>query len=252
MGDPVFVGFHKQRFNVKGQVNRVYNILSLPSLQLNTRFVKVGRAMNATQQLSVRQRQGKLLNALRGGTGAGTASASVAGSMDASATVAIQSLPRTTAWSHAGLYMGEAGVQLSGQRLLVQAGAYVSGFATVQLDGKELPVSSDATLLMDGSSIWRPTSSVVKIRTTEVQFELRNSDHFLNLHSAQLAEQAVAQLDHIDGLLGQTADQDWKTQSKSKAFVQHLEQDFMLSQGADELWSTVFEHNRYIAIDSTS
>ena len=247
----MFVGFHKQRFNVKGQANRVYNILSLPLLQLNTRFVEVKRAMNATQQLSVRQRQGKLLSALRAGATAGTGGDS-RGSIDAATTVAVYSLPSTTAWSHAGLYMGEAGVQLSGQRLLVQAGAYVSGFTAVRLDGEQLPVSSDAVVLMDGSSIWRPTSSVVKIRTPEVQFELRNSDHFINLHSAQLVEQAVAQLDHIDGLLGQTADQDWKTHSRSKAFVQHLEQDFMLPQGTDELWSTAFEHNRYIEKVNTS
>ena len=50
MGDPSFTGFYGQRFGVHGLPGRVYNLLSLPSLQLNTRFVPLrkGQAMNAT------------------------------------------------------------------------------------------------------------------------------------------------------------------------------------------------------------
>ena len=105
-------GFHAQRSAVQGQAGRCYNILSLPSLQLHTRFVAVQHAMSASEQLSVRQRQGRLISALRG---------------TQAATGPSLSLPLTTAWSHAGLYMGEAGIQVSGQRLLVQAGASEQG-----------------------------------------------------------------------------------------------------------------------------
>ena len=236
-GDPVFTGFHAQHFSVKGQAGRCYNILSLPSLQLNTRFAAVEQAMNATQQLSVRQRQGRLISALQGA---------------AAATGPSRSLPLTTAWSHAGLYMGEAGVQLSGQRLLVQAGAYEAGFAAVQLDGAELAVSAEAVQLLDGSTVTRPTASVVRVHSAEVSFELRNSDRFLNIHSAELDTLASARLDHVDGLLGQTADSEWKADAKSAAWRQHVEHDFELPQGADDLWSTTFEHNRYEGVVNAS
>ena len=235
-GDPWFTGFRGQRFDVHGQADRVYNVLSLPSLQLNMRFVEVSKAMTASEQLSVRQRQGKLISALRSA---------------AAATGSSQSLPQTTAWSHAGLYMGEAGVQVSGQRLRVQSGAYETGFTAVTLDGVDVAVSAEAVQLLDGSTIRRPTSSVLEVQTAEVRFQLRNSDHFLNMHSAELDEQAVAGLDHIDGLLGQTASSDFAVE-KSAAFTRHVEEDFVLPEGADALWSTAFAHNRYVQTANAS
>ena len=59
--------------------------------------------MNQSQQASVRTRQSKLIAALK--------KTSVVDEE-------VQALPTTTTWSHAGLYMGDMGVQLSGVRLL--------------------------------------------------------------------------------------------------------------------------------------
>ena len=225
LGDPVFTGFHGQHFAVKGEKNRAYNVLSLPSLQLNTRFVPLskGQAMNGTEQSSVRARQSKLIKALQ-------------------ATHETE-LPSTVAWSHRGLYMGETGVQVSGHRLLVQPGAYSTGFVSVMLDGAELPVSSVPVELLDGSSITRSSSSVVQVSNAQVQFTLVNSDHFLNIHSAMLKVDASTLGDHVDGLLGQTIADTFRVE-KTAAFQQHLEEDFVLAEGED-VFSTAFAHNQY-------
>ena len=239
VGDPVFKGFHRQRFLVHGQPQRVYNVLSLPTLQLNVRFIPLitGQAMNNSAQSSVRSRQSKLLAALGDN---GRADGAGAGNR----------LPETTTWSHDGLYMGEAGVQLAGHRLLVRSGAYMDGFSAVQLDGAEVVVSAESVTLPDGSSILRSSSSVVSIVCSgSASFTLVNSDHFLNIHHAQL-HTAPADTDHVDGLLGQTANEQW-TVKNTAAFKRHMESDFLLPQSEDELWSTSFEHNRYTQPTST-
>jgi len=227
VGDPVFTGFNGEKFLVKGEAERIYNVLSLPSLQLNTRFIPLtaGQAMNVTMQRSVRQRQYKLLSALKGKRGARAANR----------------LPSTTSWSHDGMYVGETGVQLSGHRLHVVPGAYETGFASVVLDGAELPVSSEAVVLLDGSSIVRSSSSVVEVNGVEAMFTLVNSDHFLNIESAVLL---AKDLKHVDGLLGQTVDEAFHVE-RTKEFTQHVEKDFLLPEGAD-VWSTEFDHNQYV------
>ena len=133
------------------------------------------------------------------------------------------------------------------RRLLLQSGAYEAGLSAVHVNGVAVPVSAATVELLDGSSIRRPTSSVLEVQTAEVRFQLRNSDHFLNMHSAELSTAVLEQLGHIDGLLGQTADAQWKADSKSAIFVQHVEHDFELPAGEGELWSTAFAHNRYEA-----
>ena len=230
-GDPVFVGFRGQRFTVDGLPQRVYTVLSLPALQLNTRFIPLaaGDALNVTEQRAVYRRQSKLLSVMKRGGSSDSGSAS-------------NPLPATTTWSHAGLYMGETGVQVAGRRLHVVPGAYVSGFEVVQLDGAEVAVSNEPTQLSDGSTILRSTSSVVRVDTAEASFSLVNSDHFLNIHAATLHVLA-ADIDHVDGLLGQTASSSFKVQ-RTASFKQHVENDFLLPEGAD-VWSTAFEHNRY-------
>ena len=232
-GDPVFIGFHGQRFDVHGRAGRVYNVLSLPTLQLNTRFVPLsaGAALNASAQSSARTRQSRLISLLTG------QKAGTAGTVD--------TLPSTTSWSHTGLYMGETGVLLAEHRLLVKPGAYVDGFAVVELDGVVVQVS-EAVQLSGGSSVRRSSSSVLHITTPEVSFTLVNSDHFLNIHDAELTTSEQASL-YIHGLLGQTAERTWQV-TNTASFQRHLEADFMLPEGED-VWSTSFQHNRYEATD---
>ena len=106
-------------------------------------------------------------------------------------------LPSTTPWSHEGQYMGETGVQIAGHRLLVVPGPFTAGFQSVQLDGAEVAVSSsEAVILLDGSTVTRSSMSGVQISTAEASFQLVNSDHFLNIHCAAL-HVLPAELDHV-------------------------------------------------------
>ena len=232
VGDPVFRGFHGQKFLVKGLPERIYNILSLPSLQLNTRFIPLneGQAMNSTQQASVRKRQSRLIAALKDSGGG-------------------NSLPSTTSWSHDGLYMSETGVRVAGHRLLVKPGAYEAGFEQVELDGAELSILTEAVQLLDGSFILRSSSSVVVVTTNEISFTLVNSDHFLNIHSTTV-NVLPANIDHVDGLMGQTASTSFKVE-RTAQFTRHLENDFLLPEN-ENVWSTNFHHNRYVLTASAS
>lgn len=232
-GDPVFIGFGGQKFLVDGQPQRVYNLLSLPALQLNTRFIPLakGQAMNVTEQRSVYKRQSKLIAALR---------------KAATADSDVQPLPATTTWSHAGLYMGETAVQINGRRLLVKPGAYLTGFESAELDGVELAVSSEAVVLAGGSTVFRSSPSVVEVRTSDVSFSIVNSDHFLNIHSAVLTMTAATRdCEHVDGLLGQTAHTGFQVEQTAD-FKQHIETDFLVAEGEDDLWSTDLPHNLYV------
>ena len=225
-----FTGFHGQRFLVKGQPQRVYNVLSLPSLQLNTRFISLvdGQAMNSSQQSNVRTKQSRLFTMLRTATGAAN------------------TLPSTVAWSHDGLYMGETAVQMAGHRLLLKPGAYVGGFQVAELDGVELAVSTKPTRLSeDGTAaVWRSSTGVVEVISKEVQFMLVNSDHFVNLHSATL-NPLTADPQHIDGLLGQTAQPDFQVLQTAE-FKERIESDFLLPASDSDIWSISSKHNQYV------
>ena len=215
---------------VKGQPERVYSVLSLPSLQLNTRFISLvaGQAMNATQQARMRTRHARLVTLLQAATGKG------------------QPLPPTVAWSHDGLYMGETGVLLAGHKLLFRPGPYVAGFETVQLDGAELSIAYRAMkLLEDGTvTIRRSSEGVVEVTTPEVQFMLVNSDHFINLHSATLNPQTADPL-HIDGLLGQTARRDFEVLQTAEFKGAYRERLPAARAGEGDIWSIDCKHNQY-------
>ena len=239
-GDPVFTGFNGEKFNVKGLPGRVYNVLSLPTLQLNTRFIpiKAGQAMNSTEQSAVRRRVARLVAALGKRAGGSDAAGGTSGTTNR--------LPSTTSWSHNGLYMGETGVQLAGIKLLVKPGAYATGFATVELDGVPVPVSGSPVQLPSGSSVLRWSPSELQVNHSAALFTLVNSDHFVNIHSAELRlDGGAGGWEHVDGLLGQTVHASFHVE-RSAAFTRHVENDFLLPKG-DDVWSTAFEHNQYTA-----
>jgi hypothetical protein len=214
VGDPVFSGFHAQLFRVTGIPDRIFNVLSLPALQVNSRFVSLvdGQSMSAAEMKTIRS--------LMEITGAATARSS-----------SLFVPPPTTAYNHPGTYLGSAGVKVSGHRLYVQAGDYRLGFANASLDGAELPVSSAVLVLADGSQLHRPSPFSLSITTQQLSFTLVNADHFLNIESAALL-QPFAHLKQADcaiaGLLGQTADPEWQVE-KTEDFKRHLELDHLLA-----------------------
>ena len=244
VGDPVFSGFHGQFFRVTGLPSRVFNLLSLESLQVNSRFVPLtdGQSISAAEMKTIRS--------LMEITGAATAVAS-----------ATFVPPPTTAYNHPGTYLGSAGIKLAGHRLYVESGEYRLGFANVSLDGKELPVSDSVQVLADGSQLHRPSPFKLSITTEQLSFTLVNADHFLNIESAALL-QSYANIKHtqhkhasgtgtaedddcvMSGLLGQTADPEW-TVLKTDQFKQHLELDHLLT--SDDLFGDDFTTNLFHA-----
>jgi len=119
----------------------------------------------------------------------------------------------------------------------------LTGFASVTLDGKELPVSGKAVHLDAETAITRPTAHSIVVDTPEVSFSLVNADGFFNIEQATLL---IPESDDmlIEGLLGQTAVSSWKVENTA-AFKQHMIYDYLIS-GAD-LFSDDFVANQYQA-----
>ena len=219
LGDPAFTGFHNQHFQVHGIPNKLFNLLSTPTLQVNARFkmIKDGEAMTSGQMRHVR-----LLSEIKSGSSS-------------------SSLPITTAFSHDGTFLGEMGIKLQSHSLHVLAGAYATGIHTVTLDGVALPVSNKPVMLTKTIAVTRPHTHSLVVDTAEVSFVIVNSDHFFNIEQATLNMAEFADM-IIDGMLGQTADSKWAVQSTA-AFKQHMIMDFLL-QG-DDLFSDDFVANQF-------
>ena len=230
LGDPVFDGFRGQHFNVAGKPGRVYSLLSAPQLSLSSRFVRLSAnsSLTAQQQGAVRaasMQQAKrtaLLARLRGGAMTSTAADT--------ATVP----PATTAWSHRGTYLGESGLVLGASRLHVQPGSYASGFASVTLDGADVPVSAQPILLSGGAvSVTRPSAFELSVASPDVAFTLVNSDRFVNIQRAMLLREDNSE--QLSGLLGQTAHEGWQAPRDAEG-KQQMERAFEV-QG-DELFGS--------------
>ena len=133
-GDPLIAGFHGQSFEVSGHAGGVYNLLSLPTLQVNTRFVQLNRGDSM---------EGWQMEALR-----------------AAAANTSSPLPSTWPWMHNGTYQGEVGISTRSVRVKVVAGGYGDGFASVTINRMPLVVSDTVhTSLVKVLTITRPNKS---------------------------------------------------------------------------------------------
>jgi len=209
VGDPVFTGFHGQIFSVTGLPDHVFNLLSLPSLQLNALFISL------TQGQSMTELQMKRARLLR--------------DVQLTTSPALSPLPSTKAWGHNGTYIGAVGVQLPGARLHVVAGRYTHGFAAVTMNGNSVLASDVPVRLADGITMMRRTAHEIVVVTPIVAFTVVNSDNFLNIDNAALLDGYSAGV-VVGGLLGQTADVDWKVE-KSAHWKRHMEEDYMIPSG---------------------
>ena len=138
--------------------------------------------------------------------------------------------PRTTAYNHPGTYLGEFGLRLLGRRLYVRPGGYLQGFSNVSLDGLAVGVSPQPIQISAELSLTRPSPHLfappMRVVSRAVSFSLVNADHFVNIESAETHIPYSPSL-HFDGLLGQTADPDWKVE-KTAEWRRHLELDHLL------------------------
>jgi len=163
VGDPQFVGFRGQSYQVHGIDGGVYNLISERNSQVNSRFVFLN--------------EGKcpILNGVK----------------------------QANCWSHPGSYLGEISYQqiADGKRhaALVTSGTAKKGFAGVQMDGKALTIGESISFGIFSLSF--NSSHLVTVSTENFDFELSNSDMFIN--QAVTPTTPLSQLTS-HGLLGQT------------------------------------------------
>ena len=208
VGDPQFVGFRGQSYQVHGIDGAVYNLVSSPTLHVNARFVFLDRGACP------------VLNGTRD----------------------------TNCWSHPGSYLGAVAMRLRSthaaaeHRLLATAGDRLTGFAAVSVDGAALELGS-AVEPTSGVRVERVSTHLLRVTTPELSFELSNSDGFIN--EAVRVNVPLSQLSRqgVHGLLGQTHRRG--ASSGLAAVVEGDVDDYVVLDG--ELFGTACVYNRYSA-----
>jgi len=201
VGDPQFVGLRGQSYQVHGVDGAVYNLVSETNVQVNSRFV--------------------FLN--------GGECPVVGGVRDT-----------INCFSHPGSYLGEMSFQqvVNGtvHAALVEAGSAVDGFATVQVDGKSLSVGDKVQY--GTFSVQVKSSHRMTVRTEHFEFELSNSDHFIN---QELRAKVPLQQLKSHGLIGQTHSS--KTYATAIKYIQGKVDDYVI--GDNDILGTQFLYNRF-------
>lgn len=222
-GDPAFVGFHGQAFQVHGIPDRHFSILSTPILQMSATFVMIqdGDARTAGQMKQIR-----LLREIQ------TASKQ---------RTSMVSLPLTTAFSHAGTFLGRVAIQVNGAKLFAVAGDYEDGIAQITLNDEPLAISSAPVQVAPGCFITHSHPHTITVDIELLSFTLVNSDKFFNIEHSILNLPYTDDV-QIDGLLGQTANPQWKVEN-TKEFKNHMVYDYLIA--GDDLFSTDTVTNMY-------
>jgi hypothetical protein len=209
VGDPQFSGFLGQSYQVHGIPNSVYNVLSSPSIQLNSRFVFMSRGRNLKSVLRRLASQNSSL-----------------------------ALPVTASWTHPGNYLGESALKLrvnqEEYRVFVRPGKYENGFAVVSVNEKALKVGDRLELNAD-CLITFLNSHQLSIRTPSLLFTLTNADKFINIEQAQYIPSAASAQTALQGLLG------WSTVERTEK-VPEVESYLV---GSEQLFGDDFPQNLY-------
>jgi hypothetical protein len=199
VGDPQFIGLRGQSYQVHGVDGVVYNIISEKQLQVNSRFVFLTKGDCPV----------------------------IAGRRD------------TNCWSHPGSYLGELSFMavVGGEvhRALIVSGSAREGFSSIAVDGQLLRVGDSAGFGSFSVSVL--STHAVTITTEHFDFELSNSDRFIN--QALRAKVALAQLDS-HGLLGQT-----HTLRSHSSQLRHIEgrvNDYIV---LDDIFGVEFVYNKF-------
>ena len=203
VGDPQFVGLRGQSYQVHGIDGAVYNLVSEHNVQVNSRFVFLTE---------------------------GKCPVLASGKKD------------SNCWSHPGSYLGEMSFQqlVDGElhAALVLSGPADTGFDLVEVDGQALAVGDKVTF---GSfSVRFVSSHLLHVHTERFDFELSNSDRFLN---QQLRAKVPLEQLHSHGLIGQTHSAD--TYRTSIKYIQGEVDDYELQDKGDDIMGRQFIYNRF-------
>ena len=179
VGDPQFVGFLGQSYQVHGLAETVYSIISDALVQVNAVFVFLseGRCPSTALQLPL----------------------------------------KTACWSHPGSYLGRITLQtLANDRVDIVAGPADRGFTRVTVNGRELQLGEE--WLGNDVTVDHPHahhlsrahcallhSHVVQCHVGVYELVITNSDSFVNLHEVSVSDwTALTHEIQSHGLLGQT------------------------------------------------
>jgi hypothetical protein len=202
VGDPQFVGLRGQSYQVHGIDGAVYNVISEQNTQVNARFTFLTEGECPI----------------------------------------IAGVPATNCWSHPGSYLGEMSFQ---QRVdgklhaaLLTAGDAKKGYSMVQVDGK--PLKLGERVEFGSFSVDYRSAYQVVINTDNFEFDLQNSDMFIN--QALRSKLALSKL-QSHGLLGQTHAA--KTYPNSLKFIEGEVDDYVI--GDSDIFGDDFFYNRFQA-----
>jgi hypothetical protein len=141
IGDPQFTGLRGQSYQVHGVAGEVYNIVSDPSFQINSRFVFLDRG----------------------------------------ACPIIDGIKQKGCWSHPGSYLGSIGIKTkNGDRLLLESGAADQGFTKVEWNKRSLNVGDSIEFENPTGFVSFNSSHVMTIQMGGWEFVYENSDRFIN------------------------------------------------------------------------
>jgi hypothetical protein len=207
VGDPQFTGLRGQEYQVHGIDGGVYNIISSSLMQLNSRFV----FLTGPRPCPLMPSTGK---------------------------------KSVACFTHSGSYLENlALVTNAGDRLLVESGPAEHGINRVEFNSERLSVGDHRSFTFtDGSegSLTFLTTHEVLLTAGLFNFEIENSDGFVNLRSVTVAGNAFKALRDADthGLLGQT----WKLRKDKKAIDGRVDDYFIESE---DLFGTDFMYNKF-------
>ena len=208
-GDPSFVGLRGQSFQVHGIDGAVYNIISDPAFQLNSRFT----FLTGPRPCPVMPSTG---------------------------------LPSSACWAHDGSYLADVGLKTTGgDRFYLSSGGATEGFHEVTVNGRAMKVGDIVPLTYADPAMGRGfvvlnSTHEVTVQSGDFRIEVENSDDFVNLRSVSLSAGALSAI-RSHGLLGQT----WNPK-KYSGKVRDIEgdvDDYVVSE--DHVFGDGFVFNKF-------
>ena len=166
IGDPTFVGFLGQRYQVHGIDGAIYAVLSQATLAVNARFVFLSAGRCPT----------------------------------------VDGVVSTNCWSHPGSYFGALSFQTAaGDRFSISAGSADVGFASIMHDDQQVATKAGTNVQGAALSLHVLSSHVVMVEVDNYRVTVENSDKFVNLVAVEVLDwRQLRFVDQPHGLLGQT------------------------------------------------
>jgi hypothetical protein len=224
-GDPQFTGFYGQSYQVHGIPDRIFNIITSETLQLNGRFAYIPKGR-------------------------------ITGEIDLIRSKINETLPQTAAWTHPGTYIDEIGIKFDFDQIYLLSGSYEHGFEKCEFNGENIEINAEQWVMSSActkqdfehecTAFRRVSTHILEVHTKQVDFLIVNSDLFFNIDSARLHQLNQ----QIDGLLGQSAN------SKNEIKSSHIESvyKFLINRGnvfSDDFQLNLFQQQQFDVEDDS-